>query len=45
MAGVEADADPLVAAGQVDQLAQLLERAAERVAGAGGVLEQQAAAL
>ena len=37
-------AQPLVAAGQLDQLGQLLEGAAERVAGARGVLEQQVAA-
>ena len=45
VARVEAHAEALVAAGQVDQLAQLLEGAADRVAGAGGVLEQQAAPL
>ena len=45
MARVEADPDPLVAAGEVDQLAQLLERAAEGVSGAGGVLEQEPAVV
>ena len=34
-----------VAAGRLDQRGQLLERAAERAAGAGGVLEVQRAAL
>jgi hypothetical protein len=41
--GVQAHADALVAAREVDQLAELLEGAADRVAGAGRVLEQQPA--
>ena len=45
VAGVEADAEALVAAGQLDQRRELLERAAERAAGAGGVLEVQRARL
>jgi hypothetical protein len=45
VARVEAKPDPLVAAGQVETLAQLLERASECVAGTGRVLEEQRAAL
>ena len=45
MAAVEADADPLAGAGGVDQPRQLVEVAAERALGAGGVLEQDRAAL
>ena len=45
MAGVQADAEPLAAAGELDQPRQLLERAPERPAGAGGVLEVQRAVL
>ena len=45
VAGVQADAEPLVAAGGVDQPRQLLERAAERAARAGGVLEVQRAVV
>ena len=43
VAGVEADAEPLVPAGDLDQPRQLLERAPERPARAGGVLEVQRA--
>src|SRR5919108_4280781 len=45
VAGVEADGGPLAAAGQLDQPRQLLERAPERAARAGGVLEVQRAAV
>jgi hypothetical protein len=45
MAGVEAESQPLVSAAQLDQLRQLLERAAEGVAGARRVLEQQPAGV
>ena len=45
VAGVQADAEPLVAAGDLDQPRQLLERAPERAARAGGVLEVQRAVL
>ena len=45
VAGVEADAEALAAAGGLDQLGQLVEVAAERARSAGGVLEQQRAAL
>ena len=45
MAAVDADADPLAAAGRIDQHRQLVEVAAERSLGAGGVLEQDRAAL
>ena len=45
VAGVQADAEALVAARGLDQRRQLLERAPERPAGAGGVLEVQRAGL
>ena len=45
VAGVQADAEPLVAAGGLDQPRELLERAPERAAGAGGVLEVQRAVV
>ena len=45
MARVQADPEPLAAAGGVEQRRQLLERAPERAAGAGRVLEVQRAAL
>src|SRR4051812_14681238 len=45
VARVEAQSEPLVAAGELDHLRELLERASERAAGAGGVLELQLAAL
>ena len=45
MAGVEADGEPLAAAGLLDQARELLEGAAERAAGAGRVLEVQRAVL
>ena len=45
MAGVQAQAEALVAAGGVDQRGQLVERAPERAAGAGGVLEVQRAGV
>jgi hypothetical protein len=45
VAGVEAQAEASVAAGELDQLAQLLERASEGAAGAGRVLEQEAAGV
>src|ERR1700733_6371843 len=41
MAGVEADAKAIAAAGGVDQLRELLERAPERAAGSRRVLEQE----
>ena len=43
MAGVEADPDAVAAAGGVEQRLELLERAAEGAAGAGGVLEVERA--
>src|SRR3954470_17099015 len=43
--GVEADAEALVAARRVDERGELVERAAERAAGARGVLEVQRAAV
>ena len=45
VAGVQADAEALLAAGELDQRGELLERAPERPARAGGVLEQQRARL
>ena len=45
MAGVQAEPEPGVAAGGVDQRRELLDRAPERAAGAGRVLEMQRAAL
>ena len=45
VAGVEAEAEPLAAAGQLDQLGGLVEVAAEQPLVAGGLLEQQRAAL
>ena len=45
VAGVQAHAEPLVAARQLDQRRELLERAPERPPGAGGVLEVQRAGL
>ena len=45
MAGVQAHAEALVAAGRVEQRGELLERAPERPAGARGVLEVQRAGL
>ena len=45
MAGVEADAEARAAAAGLEQRRELLERAPERAAGAGGVLEMQRAAL
>ena len=45
VAGVQADAEPLVPAGDLDQPRQLLERAPERPARAGGVLEVQRAVV
>ena len=45
MAGVQAHPEPLAAAGRLEQRGQLVERAPERAAGAGGVLEVQLAAL
>ena len=45
MAGVQADAEPLVAAGELDQPRELLEGAPERAARARGVLEVQRAVL
>ena len=45
MAGVQADAEPPAATGRVEQRLELLERAPQRPAGAGGVLEVQLAAL
>ena len=45
VAGVQAQAEPLVAAGRVDQRGQLGERAPERPARARGVLQVQRAAL
>ena len=44
VAGVEAEAEPLAAAGQLDQLGGLVEVAAEQALVAGGLLEQQRAA-
>ena len=43
VAGVEADAEPLAAAGDLDQPRELLERAPQRAARAGGVLQVQLA--
>jgi hypothetical protein len=43
VAGVEADADPLVATCAVDHLAELLEGPADGVAGASSVLEEEPA--
>ena len=45
MAGVQAGAEALAAAAELDQRRELLERAPERPAGAGRVLEQQRARL
>src|SRR3954453_19376168 len=45
VAGVEAEAEAVVATAQRDQRRELLEGPPERVAGAGGVLEQQRAGL
>ena len=45
MAGVQADAEALLAAGGLEQRRQLLEGAPERAARAGRVLEQQRARL
>ena len=45
VAGVQAEPEPLVAAGGLDERRELRERAAERAARAGGVLEVQRAAL
>ena len=45
MAGVQAHADAIVCTGGVQQLRELLERAPERAAGAGGVLQVQLTAL
>ena len=45
MAGVEADPDPVVAAGGLDQPGELAEAAAQRAARAGGVLEVDGAGL
>ena len=45
VAGVEAEAEALAAAGQLDQLGGLVEVAAEQAFVAGGLLEQQRAAL
>ena len=45
VAGVQAHAEPLLAAGGLDQRCQLLEAAPERPARAGGVLQVQRAAL
>src|SRR3954471_16971316 len=45
VARVEADAEALVAARRVDERRKLVERAAERSAGARGVLEMQRAAI
>src|SRR4051794_35518632 len=45
VAGVQAHAEPLVAAGGVDQAGQLVEGPAQRSAGARGVLQVQRAAL
>ncbi len=45
MAGVEAQAEPRAAAGGLEQRRELLDRAAERAAGAGGVLQVKRAAL
>ena len=44
VAGVEAEAEALAAAGQLDQLGGLVEVAAEQAFVAGGLLEQQGAA-
>ena len=44
MAGVQAQAEPRLAAAGVEQRRELVERAAERAAGAGRVLEVQRAA-
>ena len=41
VARVEADAEPLVAVERVDELRELVDRAADRAAGAGRVLDQQ----
>ena len=45
MAGVKAQAEPSIAAAGVQERLQLLERAPERAAGAGRVLEQEIAPL
>ena len=45
VAGVEADADLLVAAGALDDVVELGERATQRANGARGVLEQEACVL
>ena len=45
VAGVQADAEPLLAARQLEQRRELLERAAQRPARARGVLQQQRARL
>src|SRR5215204_6376074 len=45
MAAVEADADAIVAAAELDEAGELVEVAADRPGVAGGVLEQQRAAL
>ena len=41
VAGVEADAEPRVAVERVDERRELVDRAADRAAGAGRVLEQE----
>src|SRR5207253_1133507 len=45
MAGIQADADPLGPSRALDERGQLAERAADRVAGAGGVLERDLDAI
>src|ERR1700733_7966934 len=45
VARVQAHAEALAAAGRLDQLGELLERAPERASGAGGVFEQQRGTL
>jgi hypothetical protein len=45
VAGVEAEAEAFAAAGQLDQLGGLVEVAAEQALVAGGLLEQEAAAV
>src|SRR4029079_11623891 len=45
VAAVDADAEPLAAAGRLDEHRQLLEVASERARRAGGVLEQHRTAL
>src|SRR5207253_4719013 len=45
MAGIQADAEPLGPSRALDERGQLAERAADRVAGAGGVLERDLDAI